>query len=235
MCPLLLLSSSTRPCPVLSSLSTASDIDERAKRVNSMCVFPSSRNLYDVLVGPSIGRRRHPITGAISCQTERNRTPIKHDVLEWTAYGPQSGGGTGNWCAFALSLGRAFLKCALRDCESGLWMRRIQLSLSFKNNFQETMTCFLLFFLLLNLNNWFVNSSVTEWSPIPLLITKCFSIVWERKDTINYDDDGLYYWILKKLWMSSLLIKIENHLYKCINFNHCSEANIPHYFYFLKQ
>lgn len=122
-----LLSYSTHPCPVLSSLSTASDIDERAKWVNSMCVFPSSRNLYDVLVGPSIGRRRHPITGAISCQTERNRMPIKHDVLEWTVYGPWSGGGTGNWCAFALLPRRALLKCVLRDCKSGSWMRQLSL------------------------------------------------------------------------------------------------------------
>lgn len=35
---------------------------------------PSSRNLYDVGPALSIGRRRHPITGAIPCQTERNRT-----------------------------------------------------------------------------------------------------------------------------------------------------------------
>ena len=44
---------------------------------------PSSRNLYDVLPAPSIGRRRHPITGAIPVKLKET-APIKHDILKWT-------------------------------------------------------------------------------------------------------------------------------------------------------
>lgn len=125
----------------------------RASEMGEQCVFPSSRNLYDVLVGPSIGRRRHPITGAISCQTERNRTPIKHDIPEWTAYGPRGGGGAGNWCAFALSVHKGFLKCKKGSGKAGcklfvnwiaeVWKRdfmrnrTLQLSIENKKNVGE--------------------------------------------------------------------------------------------------